>query len=325
MLCQKCGTDNEGNAKFCTGCGAPLYQEASSQKSNAYENNSGSIMRNANGNISGYYYSQNQGTTQNGAGKKKKLGKPVVALIIVISVFAACAVGAAVVKQAKLKKAEEAINAVEMPEIPDFDIDTDFGSDYDGEQSEFGYGVIENGVYRNDSIDLSLKPYNSDWKILSKDEIHQYYFDLDIDVSFDEETKETYMQDGSYKLYYDAVMSHTDGSMLEVCLYELNDGVSATLNDVFTASDEAIKEEAEKFSESSGKTTEKTPMESAGFMEINSNSYSVKKTALKVDGKTISTCYFAGSKIGNKLIIMTLIDKSNSINFLDFFERITKQ
>ena len=325
MLCQKCGANNEENAKFCADCGAPLYRDSSSQQNNSYADNSASIMRNANGNISGYYHSQNQ-TSANNKTNKKKIGKPVIALTVVIALLAACAVGAVIVKQVKLKKAEEAINAVEMPDIPDFDIDSDFGLDSDSQQSESGYGVIENGVYRNDSIDLSLKPYNSDWKVLSKDEIHQYYFDLGIDVDFDEEAKETYhLEEGSYKLSYDAAMTNTDGSLTEVCLYELDDGVSATLNDVFKAADEEIEESAEKLSESSGKKAEKTPMESAGFMEINSNSYSVKKTVVNVDGEAMSTCYFAGSKIGNTLVFISLLDKSNSINFLDFFEQITKQ
>lgn len=314
MYCPKCGKENLDNSAYCIYCGEKLVKSERNDETTVLRqdysiNNPSQFVPGGNGQQSAYY-SQQYNTPK----KNKKLSKGAIIAIVVVSVLILAALGFGAEKLIQYQKAVDAVESIETPEIPDFDMDSDFDTYADSSsESSIGFGDVDGNEYVNSYADLKFVSPADEWSFLSKEEINQFYSDLETTVSFDETTKETYYEDINGKVYYDMVMINTvDNSNVQVMLVENDGDNKATLDDYFNM-----------FESELSSSYEDATFESAGIMTLGSNIYSVKKCNATVYGSNVVQ-YYAGANVDDGfVIIVATFSGDDDVNFLQFFDQIT--
>ncbi len=204
-----------------------------------------------------------------------------------------------------------------MPEVPDLDIDTDGLFTEDEEESSYSidFGTVENGIYSNKFAKLKFYTPSDDWRFLTKEEIYSHYDSLGSDVTFDDVSKETCYSTFTGNLYYDMFMYNTQTNQnIQVIIMECADNVEISLNDYF----ESVKDVMLS-------SYDNSTFESAGMVTLGDNIYSVQEANFTIDTLRNVTQYYAGTKIGNNLVIICITNNANSDeSFIDIFESITE-
>lgn len=314
MYCPKCGKENSDNTSFCIYCGTRLVNvensaETTVLKQNYYANNPQQYNSLNNGQPNNFYTQQQNYMPA----KKKKLSKGAIIAIVIVAIFIVGALGFAAVKIYQYQKAVEAVENIEMPEIPDFDIDSDFETYGDFSENEtVTYGTVNENEYINSYADLNIITPSDEWDLLSKAEIYEFYSELGTAVTFDETTQETYYANLGGNVYYDMIMVNTvNNSNVQVMLLDKSSDENITLDDCFNA----LK--SELYSNYDNAT-----FEPASIMTIGNNIYSVKKGTASVNGAGMVQ-YYAGANHGDSFVIITAtFAEENDVNFLEFFEQI---
>lgn len=317
LYCSKCGKENSDNVNFCIYCGEKLVATQNSEettvlKHDFYSNDTNTYVPLSGGNQNNFYTNQQYDLPK----KNTKLSKGAIIAIVVVAVLILAAIGFAAEKIFQYQRAVEAVESIEIPEVPYLDIDSDFETygESPSDDSEI-YGIISGNEYTNSQADLKINTPSDDWKLLSKQEIYDYYSDIDASVNLDEDTLETYYSNSSVTLYYDMVMIDTvNYSNVQVMLLDKSGDESITLDDCFNS----FKSELES-------NYENVTFEPAGIMTIGNNIYSVKKGTATVYGEGMVQ-YYAGANLGGRFVIMTAtFAEENDVNFLEFFEQIIVQ
>lgn len=255
MICKNCGQMNSDSAVFCVKCGTSMLNPDSQDKTvllNQNQNNAGGPVSSRNNQ---YTYQQNQKIPQhnqnfnyfnqappqyaspqfkqanlnnqsqqnnnsafNGA-NKSKLGKTQRIIIIVVCVAVVIAgFTYGIAKSVQQSRAEEAVDEVPLPEIPEFD--SDLGIYDEGEASSegsansnlslsstFSYVDAQNVYHLNlNSYGLNLKLPNTDWRFYEKPEIYDFFGGAEDGIVYDESSGNVYATIDSEKIYYDMLM-----------------------------------------------------------------------------------------------------------------------
>lgn len=254
-------------------------------------------------------------TTSGQTGGKKKMSPGAIVGIVLAVLLVLSGIGFAAEKVFQKQQAAEAVDDIELPEIPDFDLDSDFNTAGDSSadssiDSSLKFGNVEDSVYTNDYADVTFKLPSADWKFLTKDEIYAYYSENRTDVLLDDTTKETYYDNLSSRFYYDmAMVNEASGASVQMAVVEIKINIDYTLNEFFEGVEEGL---SEKFDDAS--------MEDAGIITIGRNTYSVKAVRWPESAPSI-VMYYAATKIDQDIVYICITESADK-NFLDCFNDI---
>ncbi len=332
MRCPKCGKENQPGAKFCIICGStlpnddqdtvflnqqnvfipPVLNNQSSAQPLGFNYQPGDI----NVNKDAPYTLNHQPSVQPQVKPKSKLSKGAIAAIIVAAVVVVASISGIIGAVIQHQKAIDAVEDIEIPDIPDFDFDSDFDTDSDlaGDSGtdvpQFGY-INDQNVYVNEMYDLKFKLPDPDWSFYDKEQIYQFSQSLDIDTYFDESTEETYVLDNFGTTYYDLFMQNiVNGSNMQCMLYD-------TVNQDITPGDVAYSIESEvKLNDPSAE------FEDTGIITYGENIYTVRTAKSTVNDTDITQYYAISAVHGDIVCIAATFLSSEAPSAIEFFSSI---
>lgn len=309
-LCRTCGAPMEDEATFCPMCGAKNEDNKSDETTEF--NNTGEKTTVLNPNDVPTYINVSQQPEP--PKQKKKLGKGAIIAIVIACVFATITViiaAGVIAENNKQRNLDSALNDIEIPEI-DQDI-LDFTNPFSEESSVIGTST--GNTYVNEYADLNFHTPSSDWKLLSNDEIYDYYWQSGANVEFDDSTGKTYLSNGSGKCYYDMLMyNERTNQNIQTMIVDCGDDASTvTLGQYFDYMEEGLKE-----------TYGNISLESTGIATIGINTYSVKSVHFTVSDKELVQ-YYIGSKVGRCFVIIAVSSTvSDDEGFVSLLNDITE-
>lgn len=310
-LCRTCGAPMEDEAVFCPMCGAENEKNTANQKTTVLNNTSEETTVLNQNDVSVYANIPRQSEP---AKQKKKLSKGAIIAIAIACVFAIIAVITVVgviAENNRQRNLDSALNDIEIPKI-DQDI-LDYSNPFSEESSVIGTST--GNTYVNEYADLNFHTPSSDWKLLSNDEIYDYYWQSGANVEFDDSTGKTYLSNGSGKCYYDMLMyNERTNQNIQTMIVDCGDDASTvTLGQYFDYMEEGLKE-----------TYGNISLESTGVATIGINTYSVKSVHFTVSDKELVQ-YYIGSKVGRCFVIIAVSSTvSDDEGFVSLLNDITE-